>query len=219
MFATPVNVNGEKVNGYTYYRDSTAPYIISLALFVGMLILSFFVEFKKPAALPYSAMSWYGSKLLTLATFAIGQALLVIIVTLGILGLDVTNPGLFILSTIFVSLTFMAIIFFLVAFAGNLGRFIGLALIVLQLSITDSNLPIPMLPEGLRGLSSFLPMTYSISGLKSVISLGDTGMFFSSTMTLFIYFIIAVVLTFIIFTILYQSKYKQTTEENDVSLT
>src|SRR5690606_32533150 len=109
MFASPVKTIGEKVNGYTYYRDSTAPYILSLALFVGMLVLSFFVDFKKPAVLPGSAISWFLSKWLQLALFAAVQAILVSLFVLFVLGLDVANPGLFILFALFVSLTFMSI--------------------------------------------------------------------------------------------------------------
>ena len=39
MFSSPVTLAGEKVNAYEYYRDLGASYILSLALFVGMLVL------------------------------------------------------------------------------------------------------------------------------------------------------------------------------------
>ena len=76
-FSNPVSFKGETVNSYNYYRDSTAPYIISLALFVGILILSFIVDFKRPVTLPGSLFSWYASKLMQLSLFAIAQGLLV----------------------------------------------------------------------------------------------------------------------------------------------
>lgn len=205
MFSTPVNVVGDNVNGYSYYRDSTAPYILSLALFVSLLVLSFFIDFKKPAQTPSSAFSWYLSKWLKLATFAIAQALLLSIFVLLVLGLSVSNVMLFILFTIFVSLTFMSIIFFLVAVGGNIGRFIGLVFIVLQLSITGSNLPIDMLPENLRTLSQFLPLTYSNAGFKSIISLGDTSFLFSNATILAIYFVVASILALVVFLVSFKS--------------
>ncbi|WP_342541601.1 hypothetical protein MHH33_09670 [Paenisporosarcina sp. FSL H8-0542] len=76
----------------------------------------------------------------------------------------------FILFSVFTSLTFMAIAFFLVTVGGNVGRFVALALLVLQLSTTGSDLPIPMLPVNLQALSRFLPLTYSNAGFKSIIS-------------------------------------------------
>lgn len=205
MFASPVQLKGEKVNSYSYYRDSTAPYVISLALFVGMLILSFFVDFKKPALLPGSALSWFVSKWMQLALFAVIQALILSLFTLLVIRLDVSNIPLFILFSILVSVTFMSIIFFLVSLGGHVGRFVGLAFIVLQLSTTGSNLPIPMLPENLQNLSKLLPLTYSNAGFKSIISLGDISSFTSNVNLILIYLISTTILAFIVFMLSFNS--------------
>lgn len=216
-FSNPVSFKGETVNSYNYYRDSTAPYIISLALFVGILILSFIVDFKRPVTLPGSLFSWYASKLMQLSLFAIAQGLMVSLFSLFILKLQVNNVGLFILFTIFVSLAFMSIIFFLVAIGGNIGRFIALAFIVLQLSTTGSNLPIPMLPENLQALSKFLPLTYSNAGLKAVISLGDPGFMMANAFVLLICLVAFLVLTFIVFAVSYKHVARYIAEKNQVA--
>ncbi|MER1958117.1 MAG: YhgE/Pip domain-containing protein [Solibacillus sp.] len=211
MFSSPVVLAGEKVNAYEYYRDSTAPYVLSLALFVGLLVLSFFVPFKKPAVLPKSAVSWFVSKWLQLALFATIQAIVLAAFTLLVIQLQVQNVVMFFLFAIVVSITFMSIIFFLVSAAGNVGRFIALVLVVAQLSITGANLPIPMLPENLQSISALLPFTYSISGFKSVISLGDLSLLASNTSVLAIYLIGASVLALIAFVLSYKTlttKYK-----------
>ncbi|MER2126180.1 YhgE/Pip domain-containing protein [Solibacillus sp.] len=211
MFSSPVVLAGEKVNAYEYYRDSTAPYVLSLALFVGLLVLSFFVPFKKPAVLPKSAVSWFVSKWLQLALFATIQAIVLAAFTLLVIQLQVQNVVMFFLFAIVVSITFMSIIFFLVSAAGNVGRFIALVLVVAQLSITGANLPIPMLPENLQSISALLPFTYAISGFKSVISLGDLSLLASNTSVLAIYLIGASVLALIAFVLSYKTlttKYK-----------
>ena len=213
MFASPVKTAGEKVNSYTYYRDSTAPYVLSLALFVGMLVLSFFIDFKKPAVLPGSAISWFLGKWLQLALFAIIQALLVSVFVLLVLGLNVANAGLLMLFAIFVSLTFMSIVFCLVSVGGNIGRFLALVFIVLQLSITGSNLPIPMLPENLQSLSQLLPLTYSNAGFKSVISLGDTSLLASNLSVLAIWLVVTSVVALIAFVLSYRTLRTSTTPE------
>ncbi|WP_332645556.1 YhgE/Pip domain-containing protein [Lysinibacillus sp. 54212] len=212
MFASPVQLKGEKVNSYSFYRDSTAPYVLSLALFVGMLILSFFVDFKKPAVLPGSVVSWFMSKWMQLALFAVIQALIVSLFTLVVIRLDVSNIPLFIVFSILVSVAFMSIIFFLVSLGGHIGRFIGLAFIVLQLSTTGSNLPIPMLPENLQNLSKFLPLTYSNAGFKSVISLGDISSFTSNVNVLLIYLIATTILALIVFFVSFNSMKNSFTE-------
>ena len=214
MFANPVTLTGEKVNNYNFYRDSTAPYIMSLALFVGILLLSFVVEFKRPVTTPGSVISWYASKLMQLSLFAVAQALIVSLFTLVFIKLQVNSIPLFILFTIFVSLTFMSIVFFLVTLGGNIGRFVALAFIVLQLSTTGSNLPIPMLPENLQAFSKYLPLTYSNAGFKSIISLGDTGFMIMNMWFLLICLIVCLVLTFVVFAFNFK-RVSSSNHEND----
>lgn len=197
MFSSPVELAPEKVNGYQYYRDSTAPYILSLGLFVGILLMSFVVDFRKPAEVT-SGISWFIGKFLNLAVLAIIQAVVVSLFVLLVLNLEVGNSLAFILFACFVSLTFLTIIFFLVAAAGNIGRFIAFIFIVLQLSTTGSNLPIEMLPEGLRSLSNFLPLTYTNAGFKAIISLDNAGSAWGNTGILFGVLIAFLILAFVV---------------------
>ncbi|RTR32953.1 YhgE/Pip domain-containing protein [Robertmurraya yapensis] len=197
MFSSPVELAPEKVNGYQYYRDSTAPYILSLGLFVGILLMSFVVDFRKPSEVT-SGISWFIGKFLNLAVLAIIQAVVVSLFVLLVLNLEVGNSFAFILFACFVSLTFLTIIFFLVAAAGNIGRFIAFIFIVLQLSTTGSNLPIEMLPEGLRSLSNFLPLTYTNAGFKAIISLDNAGSAWGNTGILFGVLLAFLILAFVV---------------------
>lgn len=207
MFSSPVELAPEKVNGYQYYRDSTAPYILSLGLFVGILLMSFVVDFRKPAEVT-SGISWFIGKFLNLAVLAIIQAVVVSLFVLLVLNLEVGNSLAFILFACFVSLTFLTIIFFLVATAGNIGRFIAFIFIVLQLSTTGSSLPIEMLPEGLRSLSAFLPLTYTNAGFKAIISLDNAGSAWGNTGILFGVLIAFLILAFVV---VYFKKGRETT--------
>ena len=209
MFSNPVGLSGETVNGLNYYRDSTAPYILSLALFVGILILSFVIDFKKPVVTPGSAFTWYASKLMNLSIFAIAQGLLVSLFALLFLQLQVDSVVTFVLFSVFTSLTFMAIVFFLVVVGGNVGRFVALAFLVLQLSTTGSNLPIPMLPENLQSLSKFLPLTYSNAGFKSIISLGDTSFLLANAFVLLLFLVGFALLTLVAFLFFYRKGHAQ----------
>ena len=201
MFASPVKLAGSTIHKYPHYRDSTAPYVLSLALFVGILVLSLFINFRRPEEV--SALSWFGAKFLNLSVLAVGQALLLSLVVLGFLGMDVDNPMAFVLFTIIVSIIFSGIILFF-ASLGNVGRFMALAFVVLQLSTTGANLPIEMLPENLRNLSSYLPFTYTIEGFKSIISLNDSGAAFGNMAILLGFFVLFMLLSAAVF--LFNSK-------------
>lgn len=199
MFASPVELDGEVVNGYQFYRDSSVPYIMSLALFAGVLAMSFIVQFRKPAIMPESGHSWFLGKAMNLSVLAILQAVIISLFALFVLKVQVESSILFILFAIGVSLTFLMIVMSLVAIAGNIGRFIALAIIVLQLSITGSDLPIEMLPEGFRTLSTYLPLTYSIDGFTSIVSLGNFSNVLPNAVALSIFFVTFAILAFVVF--------------------
>lgn len=151
--------------------------------------------FRKPAEVT-SEITWFIGKFLNLSVLAIIQAVVVSIFALLFLNLEVGNSFTFILFACVVSLTFLAVIFFLVSIAGNIGRFIAFVFIVLQLSTTGSNLPIEMLPEGLQTLSSFLPLTYTNAGFKAVISLNNTSVW-ANTGILLVVLVVFAILTLI----------------------
>lgn len=205
MFAEPVDVDSEVLNAYPYYRDSNAPYILSLALFVGVLIMSLVVSFDKPTVTPASGIALFAGKTLKLGVLTIIQAVVLSLFVLFGLGMHVENGIMLILFSIFVSLTFLMIVLFLVAAAGNIGRFIALAFILLQVQTTGTSLPIDMLPESIRTLSNFLPLTYSIDAFRNIIILGDLGSVFADMFILLIYLAVSAVLASIVFAVKYKN--------------
>ncbi|GAM15778.1 YhgE/Pip domain-containing protein [Mesobacillus selenatarsenatis] len=213
MFASPVELVSNKVHEYSLYRDSTAPYVMTLALFIGILIMSMFINFKKPKELNASKISWFAAKFLNLASLAVVQAILLSIVVLALLGLEVTNPAGFILFAVIVSIVFTAIVMFFASF-GNIGRFILLALVVMQLSTTGANLPIDMLPEYLRSISVYLPFTYSIAGFKALISLNGFTMAMINLGVLLGYLVIFALMTFTV----YAFKTKEEPQHTDLAM-
>lgn len=205
MFAEPVVLSGEVINSFPFYRDSNAPYILTLALYVGILVMSFVVAYERPATLPSSPITWFIGKVSKLSALAIAQALIISLYSLLILNIEVQSALAFVLYSLFVSLTFLMIILCLVVLAGNIGRFIALAFVVLQLSTTGSALPVHMLPEGLRNLSVFLPFTYSIKGYRNIITLGNFSEVWSSIAVLFIYFLVFAGVALTVFFFKYRS--------------
>ncbi|MFC7373256.1 YhgE/Pip family protein [Fictibacillus iocasae] len=197
MFASPVELEGKKINGYEHYRDSTAPYVLTIGLFAGILILSLFLKFDKPPFV--TRTNWFVVKFLQLGALSIVQAVMMLIVAFVILGVQVTNPAALILFTITASLTFAAIVLFLASFGGNVGRLAALALAVLQLSTTGANLPVEMLPENLRDLSEVLPFTYSILGFRSVLTLNDFSGAAANMGVIALYFALFASLSLVVF--------------------
>lgn len=48
QFASPVALVGDTINEFPLYRYANAPYVLSLGLFVGVLILTLFMDLRRP---------------------------------------------------------------------------------------------------------------------------------------------------------------------------
>src|SRR5690625_2809151 len=132
--------------------------------------MSFVVPFREPEMLPPSGAAWFSGKLLKLSTLAIAQALIISLYSLLVLQIQVESSIMFVLFSIWVSLTFLMIVLFLVVLAGNIGRFIALAFAVMQLYTTGSDIPIHMLLQGLRNLCPDVCVLFIYLALLNILS-------------------------------------------------
>ncbi|TMV50912.1 YhgE/Pip domain-containing protein [Paenibacillus mesophilus] len=173
MFAGPVQLDVQKVNEVPNYGTGFAPYFLSLGLYVGALLLTIVYSVREPAVLPANGWSWFWSKALTLVMVGAVQALIADAALLYILDMEVKSVPLFVLFTVITSITFMMLIQFLVTVLHNPGRFVAIVVLIFQLTSSAGTFPLELIPDWLQKVTPWLPMTYSVAGLKDVISSGD----------------------------------------------
>jgi putative membrane protein len=200
MFAKPVNLKADRMNHVPDYGTGFTPYFLSLSLFVGALMLSIIFPMLEPATTPKSGFGWFAGKLGILLTVGIGQALLADVVLLQGLGLVVKSVPYFIMLSIFASWTFLAIIQFLVTVLDNPGRFLGVIILILQLTSSAGTYPIELVPKILQKMNHFLPMTYTIAGFRAIISTGDLSFLWENMAYISIFFVafLSATLTFFV---------------------
>lgn len=97
------------------------------------------------------------------------SAIILGILLSALLDFEITNYLLYYLFIILVSNTFIAIIEFLIVKFKDVGKFIALILLVLQLAAAGGTFPIETVTKGFRFLNPILPMTYTINLLKEVL--------------------------------------------------
>lgn len=165
VIASPVSMTVDSYDLVANYGSGFAPYFISLALWVGGLLSFFVIDFTKKPKTKRIAMMKYG----ILALLGTAQAVLLGLVLQYSLGLSVVNPWQFYGFIILVSLTFMAIIQLLVQHLENIGRYLAILLLILQLASAAGTFPKETLPSFFQIISPILPMTYSVSGLRDVL--------------------------------------------------
>lgn len=67
-------------------------------------------------------------------------------------------------------MVFIAIIQFFVVYLKDLGKFLSIALLILQLTSCGGTFPMETVPQFFNVLYPFMPMTYAVGLLKEVIS-------------------------------------------------
>ena len=83
-----------------------------------------------------------------------------------LLDFSITNYFLYFISIILIANLFIAIIEFLIMQFKDIGKFIALILLVLQLAAAGGTFPIETVTKGFRFLNGMLPMTYTVKLLR-----------------------------------------------------
>ncbi|UYG96894.1 YhgE/Pip family protein [Cytobacillus firmus] len=215
MMANPVEIDNEKITEVPNYGTGFAPYFLSLGLFVGALLLSIVFPLREPAGVPHSGFSWFASKFGILAGIGIIQGLIAAMILLLGLGLEVQSVPLFLLFTILTSLTFIALIQFFVTVMGDPGRFVAIIILILQLTTSAGTFPLELIPNALQPISSYLPMTYSVSGFKAVISSGNFDFMWENAVILLSFGALFIAGSFVYFTAMHKKRFAAAAEQTD----
>ncbi|MBW8349652.1 YhgE/Pip domain-containing protein [Bacillus sp. IITD106] len=196
MMGEPITVDKTALNEVPNYGTGFAPYFLSLGLFVGALLISIVFPLREPAVSPKNGFSWFIGKFGILTIVGIIQSLLAVAIMLFGLKIQVESVPLFILTTIVTSLTFIALIQFLVTLLGDPGRFIAIIILILQLTTSAGTFPLELIPHQLQPFNAFLPMTFSVQAYKAVISSGDFSFMWHNLAILTIFIIGCMIMTF-----------------------
>ena len=171
MFADPTKLTNKKYSTVPNYGHALAPYVLSVALYVGAIVFNFAFPIRKVAMRGKSATAWFASKVAIGAFVAIASA--VIEATLIIaFGLNVDHIGTFYLTTTIFSLTSMYLVMFLAMAFDNPGRLVSMVILMLQLGGSGGNFPMEVTNSFFNAIHPYLPMTYSILGLRQAITSG-----------------------------------------------
>ncbi|SUV10672.1 phage infection protein [Bacillus cereus] len=216
MFASPVKVKTEKMAEVPNYGTGFTPYFLSLGLFVGALLLSIVYPLRDTVGVPKSGFSWFISKFGVLLSVGIIQAIVADVILLFGLGVEVQSIPYFILFSIVTSLAFIALIQCLVTAFGDAGRFIAIITLIMQLTTSAGTFPLELIPKFLQPFNAWLPMTYSVSGLKAVVSSGDFYFMWQNIGMLMIFIVVLSLGTIASLTLMHKRQFKNVAENQSV---
>ena len=174
MFASPTKLKEKHYSYVPNYGYALAPYMLSVALFVGCLVFNLVYPIRRISTEDGSATEWFFSKVAVGALVATGNAL-VETVLMMVCGLHPDHPVQMIVNAVSFSFTSMFLIMFMAMAFGNPGRFISMILLVIQLGSCGGSFPIEI-TRGMNGffqaINPYLPMTYSVYGFREALTSG-----------------------------------------------
>lgn len=197
MIASPTKLAHNEYTHVSNYGHALAPYVLSLALYVGALVFNFIMPIRRVSMEGQPAYKWWLSKLSLGFVAAIAMALLEGGIMIA-LGLRPDNMLEFFGTAIITALAYMFLIMLLAMTFDNPGRFIAMVLLIVQLAGSGGTFPMPLTGWFFNLIHPFLPMTYSIYAFRESLAAGmGTNVFTMSIIVLTIILIACIGLLYL----------------------
>ena len=216
QIANPVKSEMTEKGNVPNYGYALSPYVLSLSLFVGAIVLNVIYPIRKTFSDQESAIRWWLSKASVAGVAAFMQATILMLVMVFFLGLTPEHPAHFIGAIYLTSFAYMSIVSLLVIVLDNPGRFLAMVLLVLQLGSSEGTFPIQTANGFFQAINPLVPMTYSIRALRQAISGGLDNAFYGGSMWVLAGFLlVANLLTIGFFTYRGKRKFAHTSVDGD----
>jgi putative membrane protein len=173
----PVTVDDRSLASAGTYGGGLAPFFLSLATWIGAYVLFLLVRPLSTRALAAgrSGLATALGGWFTPAALGAVQVLAMLAVTAFALDIRPAHGLGTALFLVLVSATFVAILQALNVWLGAVGQFLGLVLMLVQLVTAGGTFPWQTIPEPLRALHRFLPMSYAVEGLRQLLYGGSAA--------------------------------------------
>ena len=216
QIANPVKSEMTEKGNVPNYGYALSPYVLSLSLFVGAIVLNVIYPIRKTFSEQESAIRWWLSKASVAGVAAFMQATILMLVMVFFLGLTPEHPAHFIGAIYLTSFAYMSIVSLLVIVLDNPGRFLAMVLLVLQLGSSEGTFPIQTANGFFQTINPLVPMTYSIRALRQAISGGLDNAFYGGSMWVLVGFLlVANLLTIGFFTYRGKRRFAHTSVDGD----
>jgi putative membrane protein len=164
----PVKIKNDGYGKVDDYGSFFSPFFMSLSLWLGGLLIMMglyydpdnrFEILGRNSKRPLLRAGIYG-------LIGVLQSVVLGVVLHLTLGFKPTNLALYYGSCVFIGLSFLAIMMLLFFHLGDLGKFIAMVWLVIQLATCAGTFPIETEPSLFQNVSPFMPMTYSVELLR-----------------------------------------------------
>ncbi|CAD2073012.1 hypothetical protein JEOAER750_00543 [Jeotgalicoccus aerolatus] len=167
--ASPVNMDIESSVETQNYAQSFAPLIIAVSLFIGGITFNVVYPMNKIFEDKKSVFSQWISRGMLFLSHSVIITTLLYAAIVWVMQIEVASHWRFYLAMLVWSLVSISLIGLLVMTFGNFGKFLGIVLLIVQLSSSGGTFPIETANNFYQTLYEFLPMAFIVSGFKDAI--------------------------------------------------
>lgn len=170
ILSNPLNLSKTDNDQVPVNGIAMAPYMISVALFVATLSTNMIFAKLPSGRHPETRWAWFKSRFEINGVIAVLAAFLVY-GGVHLIGLTANHEMRTLFLIIIASLTFMSMVTALTTWNSRVGAFFSLILLLLQLASSAGTYPLALTNNFFRAINPWLPMSYSVSGLRQTISM------------------------------------------------
>ena len=170
LLADPLSLSKTDTDQVAVNGIAMAPYMISVALFVAAISTNMIFAKLPSGRHPESRWAWFKSRFEINGIIA-GLAGLLVYGGVHLIGLTAVHEFKTFALIILTSLAFMAMVTTLTTWNSRLGAFFSLILLLLQLASSAGTYPLALTNQFFKTINPWLPMSYSVSGLRQTISM------------------------------------------------
>ena len=170
ILSNPLNLSKTDNDQVPVNGIAMAPYMISVALFVAALSTNMIFAKLPSGRHPESRWAWLKSRAEINGSIAVLAGILVY-GGVHLIGLTANHEMRTFILIILTSLVFMSMVTALTTWNSRIGAFFSLILLLLQLASSAGTYPLALTNDFFRAINPWLPMSYSVSGLRQTISM------------------------------------------------
>ena len=170
ILSNPLNLSKTDNDQVPVNGIAMAPYMISVALFVAAISTNMIFAKLPSGRHLESRWAWLKSRAEINGIIAVLAGILVY-GGVHLIGLTANHEMRTFILIILTSLVFMSMVTALTTWNSRIGAFFSLILLLLQLASSAGTYPLALTNNFFRAINPWLPMSYSVSGLRQTISM------------------------------------------------
>lgn len=195
-----VNLKVENIDNVNNYGTIFATYFISISLWVGNLTIVITLFYDRDRRFGIFDKENTGIKqYLAYICLSIIQTFLLSFLILSTFNFDKLNLPIFLIGMLSVNLVFFNIIYFMNRISSDVGRFLSMILLIIQISASAGTFPIETSPNTFIKIFPYVPMRYTINLFKEGLAGYDHNFFIFNIQRVGGMLIVAVIFNLLLF--------------------